>query len=344
MPVPVVSTRGRWRLGSIVAALLGLGLFAYTLRDTGAQQVVEGFRRVGMAFALILALSGLRLLARAWAWILCTDQPHTLRLRDTFPALVTGDALGNLTPLGLVVSEVTKAAFVRPRVPLMGALAGIAIENLFYILTVAIVIAGGTLALVGMFDVPAPLQLISLAALLGMCAFIAMALALASGRFRPLTGLFTWLERRSLAPAPVRRRLDKLRHLEDRIYTFVRRHPSRPLPVLLLEFAYHAAGVAEVYVTVALLIETGAPTLLTAFLLESLNRFINVAFKFVPLRLGVDEAGTALLTQVLGYGSALGVTLALVRKARMLVWTGVGVVFLASRGLRRAEFHEMQAP
>ena len=330
----------RWRPGNTVAALLGLALFAYTVHRTGTDEVVEGFRRVGAAFALIVVLSGLRLAARAWAWVLCTDRPHDLRLRDTFPALVTGDALGNLTPLGLFVSEATKAAFVRHRVTLMGALAGIAVENLFYIVSVAVVIAGGTIVFLGLFEVPTALRLVSLAAFAGMLAFIVVALALASGRFRPLTQVVTWLERLSLAPAVVVRRLGKLQSLEDRVYTFVRRHPSLPLPVLVLESAYHVLGVAEVYLTVALISDTVAPTLLTAFLFESMNRLINVAFKFVPLRLGVDEAGTGLLAQVLGYGSAVGVTLALVRKVRMLVWTGVGVAFLASRGLRPAELYE----
>ncbi len=333
-PVP---SRARWRLGSIAAAACGLALFAYTLRETGAEEVTAGFRRVGAAFLVILLLSGLRLVARAWAWVLCTDRPHALRLRDAFPALVTGDALGNLTPLGLVVSEVTKAAFVRHRVSLMGALAGIAVENLFYTLTVAVVIAGGTLALLAVFDVPAAVQAVSLVALVAMVGFIGVALGLASGRYRPLTGAVGLLERWSLAPASLTGRLGKLQHLEDRVYTFARRHPAVPVPVLALEFAYHAAGVAEVYVTVAMLSGTTPPTLLTAFLLESLNRLINVVFKFVPLRLGVDEAGSGLLTQLLGYGTALGVTLAVVRKARVLVWTGVGVAFLAARGLRPAE-------
>ena len=87
-----------------------------------------------------------------------------------------------------------------------------------------------------------------------------------------------------------------------------------------------------------MLLPTGtAPTLLGAFLLESINRFINVAFKFVPMRLGVDEAGSGILTQVLYGSSALGVTLAVVRKARMLVWTGAGVVFLGLRGMTRRD-------
>lgn len=321
-----------------MAAIGGLVLFAYTLRQAGLDTVVDGFRRVGGAFAVIVVLSGLRFAARAWAWVLCTDPPHRLRLRDTFPALVSGDALGNLTPLGLFVSEPMKAAYVRDRVSLMNALSGIAVENLFYIFTVAAMIAGGTIALLAMFDVPAPLHVASLVALGGMLCFLLVTLALVSGRVRPLTWSLATLERWSLAPSALVRRTGKLRTLEDRVYTFAHRHASRPAPILLLEFGYHAAGVAETYLTLAMLLPASTPpTVLGAFLLESLNRLINVVFKFVPMRLGVDEAGTGLLTQVLYGTSALGVTLAVVRKARMLVWTGVGVAFLGLRGLTRSE-------
>jgi hypothetical protein len=40
-----------------------------------------------------------------------------------------------------------------------------------------------------------------------------------------------------------------------------------------------------------------------------------------------------MLITVFNYASADGVTLALVRKVRMLVWTAPGVFFLARRGL-----------
>ena len=187
MPDSVRRSPSARRLGSAAAALAGLLLFAYTVRQTGLETVADGFRRIGGAFAVILVLSGLRFAARAWAWVLCTEPPHALRLRDTFPALVGGDALGNLLPLGLFVSEPTKAALVRDRVSLMSALSGIALENLFYTITVAAMIGGGTLVLLSIFDLPAALRVMSLVALVGMTAFLLVALALASGRFRPLT-------------------------------------------------------------------------------------------------------------------------------------------------------------
>jgi hypothetical protein len=69
-----------------------------------------------------------------------------------------------------------------------------------------------------------------------------------------------------------------------------------------------------------------------------------VVFKFVPLQVGVNEAGTALLTGVLGLGPVVGTTIGLVRKVRILCWTAAGTVLLLRRGLsagRVLDDHEL---
>jgi hypothetical protein len=121
--------------------------------------------------------------------------------------------------------------------------------------------------------------------------------------------------------------------MEERIYGFYDRNRAHFLSILGLEFCFHLAGVAEIYATLSFISETVAPTLFTAFILESVNRVINVAFKFVPLRTGVDEYGSGALAKVLGFTKATGVTLAIVRKARDIVWTGIGVALMVRRGL-----------
>jgi hypothetical protein len=68
--------------------------------------------------------------------------------------------------------------------------------------------------------------------------------------------------------------------------------------------------------------------LVDAFLLESASRFVTIAFKFVPYRLGVDEAGSEAVAAALGFAPAIGVTLALVRRLRILVLNAVGLVRL----------------
>jgi hypothetical protein len=75
------------------------------------------------------------------------------------------------------------------------------------------------------------------------------------------------------------------------------------------------------------------PPLLTSFIVETADRVITVAFKFVPFQVGVGEAGTGLVTDILGLGAAPGVTLSIVRKARMGIWSLAGTALLVRRGL-----------
>lgn len=328
--------RRRLSLLGVASAIAGLVLFALTLYETGTTPVVEGIRRVGAGFVVVVVLAGLRFLVRAWAWVLCTDAgAGRLTLADTMPALLAGDALGNLTPLGLFASEPAKAAFVRHRVSLMHGLAGVALENLFYTFSVAVVIAAGTAALLFLFDVPPVLRQASLLALAMVVAVVVAGTIVLAWQVKVVSRTLSWLERRRVGPAGLHARLEKVRALEDTIYGFTGRHAARLPGIFTLEAAFHVLGVAEVWFVLWLLVDSSAVTWLSTFVLESVNRTITVVFKFVPLRLGVDEVGTELLTRTLGLPVGLGVTMAIVRKARMLFWAGVGVAILARRGLTR---------
>jgi hypothetical protein len=66
---------------------------------------------------------------------------------------------------------------------------------------------------------------------------------------------------------------------------------------------------------------------------QSVNRTITIAFQFVPMWLGVDEAGTAAVTNAVHLGSAAGISLALVRKTRIVIWTAIGFLLVLHRGL-----------
>ena len=51
------------------------------------------------------------------------------------------------------------------------------------------------------------------------------------------------------------------------------------------------------------------------------------------MQVGVNEAGTALATEMLGLGLQLGLTLAVIRKARILFWMLIGSMLLVKHGL-----------
>ena len=328
-PQPGERKRRRVTPGSVAAALFGAALFALTLRQTRLDEVVAGMQSVGWGFLVIILLSGLRLLVRAWAWTLCTPADAGLRVRDTFPAFLTGDALGNLTPLGLFASEATKAVYVRHRVPLGHGRVGpddrepdLHDDR-----------GGGhrqrhARAARELPRVEHGLEVVFLVSVGAMVAMLVAAAFIVGRQIKVMTGILDWLHRRSLAPHALAGRLEKLRTLEDTVYGFHRQesgaagHGGRARG--RLSRRRRCRGVRHPGLDRARRRRCSSPSSW-----RRANRLTNVVFKFVPMRLGVDEAGSALLTTVLGYTSATGATLALVRKVRMLVWTAVGVFFLA---------------
>ncbi|MGB7926487.1 MAG: lysylphosphatidylglycerol synthase domain-containing protein [Pyrinomonadaceae bacterium] len=316
----------------IIFAVLGMLLFAYFVKKAGVAEIVEGIKRLGAGFLLVLAVSVIRPIVRSLAWTRCLEEPHRLRFRDAFKAYMVGDAMGTLLPLGLIVSEPTKAALVRERVPLVAGLSALAVENIFYSLSVMLFIFSGTAALLLSFQLPKPLRIASFSALIIIAAIIPLAYFVIRKQWKFLSGALEYLYGRGFGRKLLETRRERVSSLEDRVYGFYTRNQSRFLPILLLEACFHLAGVAEVYVTLYFISDV-PPTLLTAFVLESVNRVINVVFKFVPMRVGVDEAGTGMLTKILSLGTASGVTLAIVRKARVIVWTALGIAFLVRRGL-----------
>jgi hypothetical protein len=116
----------------IIFGLLGLLLFAYFVRHAGLGEITAGIQRLGFGFILILAISSLRYVVRALAWIRCVEEPYRLPFRDAVAARLMGDALGNIIPFASVaVSEPSKAVFVKDRVPLIAGLSALAVEKFF---------------------------------------------------------------------------------------------------------------------------------------------------------------------------------------------------------------------
>jgi hypothetical protein len=323
------SKKGFTPLG-IVCVVLGLALFAYFVKKAGVGQIADGIRRLGAGFLLIIAISSVRHIVRSLAWSLCMEVPYRLRFWDALRARLMGDAIGNVLPFAsFVVSEPAKPALIRDRVPLMAGLSALAIENIFYGLSVAVFISSGMVALLLSFSLPQGLRLASIIALIVIMIVVMLGAFLIRKQLRFISGAARFLHGRGLNEKWV----EKGFTLEDRIYGFYQGNGARFLPILLLEACFHLAGICEIYVTLSFISPDQPPTFLTAFILESVNRVITVVFKFIPLRMGVDEAGTGKVSKVLLFAEATGVTLAIVRKARDVFWSGVGMALLVQRGL-----------
>jgi hypothetical protein len=333
-PTPGKSSSKRFTPVGIIFALAGVLLFAYFVKRAGVGEILGNIKRLGAGFLLVLAISSVRHIVRSLAWTKCFEAPDRLSFRDAFRARLMGDALGNIVPLAsMFVSEPSKPALIRDRVPLMAGLSAIAIENIFYSLSVAVFIFSGMTALLLSFHLPKAMRFVSIGGLIFIFLLISGAAIVIRKQMKFLSGALEFLYGRGIARRWLESGRSRVSTFEDRIYGFYQRNRSRFFLILMLEVCFHLAGVLEIYVTLSFISFGFAPTFYTAFILESVNRVINVVFKFVPMRMGVDEFGTGKVSGILKFAETTGVTLAIVRKGRDLFWTAVGVAFLAHRGL-----------
>jgi len=162
-----------------------------------------------------------------------------------------------------------------------------------------------------------------------------VATALASRRRATLvTALVDKLARKGFRPRFLRTQRHHIYRVELTVYAFFKRRRGAFLTMFALDIASHASSVVEVYATLRLL--GVSSTAGAAFIIESLTKVINFAFGFVPGTIGVYEIGNSFILSRLGYAAAIGLALAIVRKAAIIFWTVIGVFILTWRAVPNA--------
>lgn len=330
-----VSTKNLNRLSFAGAALTlgGIALFSYFVYSVGLDEIIANIRQFGIAgFAIILGLYAVRILIRAYAWSLSVYDPYELSVRDTAPAVVIGEAMSSMIPLGILISGTSKAIAVRNRVPLVVGFSSIATENLFYSFTTSVFLILGAFTFVRSFDLEAgtALTIDLMIVFLFVAVLFLFLMILRQWHFASET--CEWLYQKGILKSILERGRLQVRLFENFVYGFYRRHPGRFLPILLLEAAFHLLGVFEVWFVLSRITEMGS-SVLNAFMLESVSRLITIVFKLVPFLIGVDEAGAEFIVKTAAMGVGVGVSLAIIRKGRILFWAMVGLILIITRGL-----------
>ena len=307
----------RQHLIAITAALGGLALFAFALRRAGVAEILDGIRRVEWGLLAILALAGLRFLIRAECWRWCLPPATSFPLRRALAAFLAGDAVGNVTPLGLLASEPAKILLTRHHLATREAVSSLAVENLVYAASVIAMVAVGLVVVAATVPLPRVWLTTIVAALIAMGVGALVV-------FRAMRG--TWDPRHG----PRSRWRERLAGVREEVLRFSGGYPQRLWRVFALDLAFHALAVLEVFLTLRWVLGDRSPTLTQAIAFEALNRAITVAFKFVPFRVGVDEVSAGALAPLLAVNPAAGVALAVVRKVRNLFWAAIGLILVAA--------------
>ena len=339
---PRVKRISRVKVAGIFATLIGAGIFVYYIYSVGPRSVIEGAVSIGACgFALILFIHGSKLLIRATAWHLTLYGPHSLRIKDTFPAVIIGEALSTVVPMGILMSGTAKAVAVRKKVPIVVGLASVVTENLFYSLITGLFITIGAIAFIRQFALPPPFDLFidAMIALLIFAMIVGVTMVIRQWHWA--SGFCDILYRLGIFTRILGNGRLHVRMFENLIYGFYRTHPKRFLPLCGLQILFHSLGVLEVWFILTR-ISGSIPAAIAAFYLETMSRLVTVVFKLVPFLIGIDEASAEFVVEALGIGAGVGVTLAVVRKAKVIVWALAGFSLILKRGLSLREVREIQ--
>jgi putative ABC transport system permease protein len=319
-----------------IAFLLGLGLLVYVINLVGLQPIFDALIRIGFfGFLILLAISGSRHVFRTLAMSAAVPKEHRrFNFFQAFAVRLGGEAISFLTFTGPLLGEATKVALLRRRVPLTYGVPALVVDNLLYNLSVVFFILSGACVMLFAYNLP-PLIYYSLIGIAVIAALgIAAAALAAKRRLMLLTWILDQMARLRLSPKVILKRRQHIAHIESKVYDFYKHHPGVFFGMIACDLLAHVSGAVEVYVILRML--GYYPNVAQAYIIESLTKVINFIFAFVPGTIGVYEGSTGVVLRQLGFTTAIGVTLGLVRKAGTVFWTSIGLLILTWRTLPNA--------
>lgn len=330
---PLPKRYSKLKIVAVVMTICGISVFTMLVYSVGIREILDGIAKFGfVGFAVILANYFVRIAVRSLAWKLSVHEPFELSIKDTIPAVMIGEAMSSTIPLGILISGTSKAVAVRNRIPLVAGLSSVATENLFYSLITGIYLIAGALLMLSFSTADENLTISIIVMVSILVVLISLGLLMVIRQWHFASWICNWVYGRGFLKRILENGRGHVRTFEDLIYGFYRRYPYRFVPICLLEAVYHILGVFEVFFILARIAE-GSPSFVSAFLLESVSRLVTIVFKLIPFNIGVDEAGAQFIGESIALAAGVGVTLAIIRKGRILFWSAVGWVLIAKRGL-----------
>ncbi len=315
----------------LLVGLLTLGLLVWHI---GPGNIYDAAARLGpVALFVILIPSIVMYAVEAYGWkVTLGPAAQAIPFWRLLAIRTAGEVVNMTTPTAYVGGEPLKAYLLKKHnVPMVEGLASVVIAKTTMIIAeVLFILVGialgfwilGANSSSGRFVATGLLSVGLL--VIGMAGFV----------FVQRRGLFTWIletvRKLGLRIRFLEAREDKIRSLDQTILNFYSHHQGAFYASTGLFFLGWMAEVLEVYVIVYYLGGPADP--LSAVSIGALSVFIKGGTFFIPGSLGAQDGGNLLLLKAFGYSDVTGITFALLRRFRELVWIGIGLLCLAKIG------------
>ncbi len=313
-----------------IVLVAGMALLAWLIYRTGPQHIIENIARLGWGSALVIALGGIVLVVRTWAWRITLIGSHPEISFTRMLALRLGsEAVGQLGFVGMMFGEGLRASLLSGktgRIPYASSIASIAVDRALFILSAAIVTVLGLVVALVFWPLPHRVAILADVFALALALAITAATVAVHQRLRFISGAARATARIPRLGAWLEKRYSAIESVEEQLLFSFRDRPGASLAGLALNFVCHASAVLEVWLILHLLgVHIGLPASLAA---EALTKVVNGVGGFNPGNIGTYEGGNILIAKFLGFGAATGLTLAFARRTRAIFWAAVGAVCL----------------
>jgi phosphatidylglycerophosphate synthase len=307
----------------LLSGIFGVLLLTYLIRRAGPAKLLESVAALGWGLGLVITLGGVSHVVKTWAWRLTLlNEKSQVSFVRMLGLRLASESVGQLGLLGQLFGESLRVSLLSATMPIASGVASVTLDRALFILSAAMVSAGGLIAVLVVLPLPHTLSLYAglfALTLLGVIVVTALAVrkrwAVFSGTARVLSRvryISGWMERKS----------SLIHSVENKLLDFYHHTPAAFWASFALNVTCHAAAVFEVYLILWLMgVKIG---FFAALAIEALTKLVNVVGLFNPGNIGTYEGGNMLLARMVGLSAAAGLTLGLTRRLRAIFWAVVG--------------------
>jgi uncharacterized protein (TIRG00374 family) len=316
---------GRMKIFKITFLILGLALLGWVLKNTDLTEILNLLGEIGIGFLVILGIYFFAFLFDSLTWQLTVlSIPLTPKwLYHFFQMRLAGEAFNNILPAGSLGGEPIKAVLLknlyginyRDGVASLILARTINTVALILFLFIGFYLMVHTAILEEEYTTTAGIGLLTLTVLIFLF-FSIQRFKIASQISETLSKKrgFQWLGGI----------LHQIKDIDGILVKFYKNHQGRAAYAFALAFVNWVLGVGEIIITMHFL---GHPITLTdAWIIEAAAQLVRAATFFIPASIGAQEGAFLVIGSAVTGSPSLGITMAIVRRAREIIWVAWGIV------------------
>jgi uncharacterized protein (TIRG00374 family) len=303
--------------------VLGVAFLAYLLWKVGPGELWGHLRQLGWGVVPLILSEGLANLAHTLGWRHClSSEGRRVSLLRLYRMVTTGWAINYLIPSANVGGEVARASLLASTQGGSQAVSSVLVDKLSTAWAHLLLVALGTLLLLGRVHLPAELWVAMLVtSLLLTAGIVAFLLLQMRGK---LGAMVSWLAEHRIGGGVVRKFLPRILQVDEALSRFYRERPWDFVWSVLWHLLGHAMALFQVWLFLTVLRQ---PVSLAATACAAiLGLWFDLLTFAVPLNLGTLEGSRIVALKMAGGDAGLGMAFGVAVRIAQLFWAGAGLV------------------